>query len=454
MTETCVAACPAGLGAPQANGVCPRCGDEPYFDAEADKCVFRCPNYAPYIGLYSRVCKTCPENTPYWDGTNCVERCASASVKVGSQLVCAGFAGECGTRGICASCVEKDEKRPFWNGKNCVSCFRATDGKLPYFDNVFQKCTDDCPDVAPLIGAGYVCRPCPAGAPYWDYLECRSCATAFPNSREFWDPVFSECAVSCPAALAPVDGSKTCRTCAEIDPEKPHWDERAGECVRCPRGTYDTICRPCDEWQPETPVWDDVAGRCASCAAVYGAGRALWDPNRRECVSKCPAGLTADNQSSDYDPDATAWCKSCSDVNDGFPVWDAATGECVACPADKPNIWDNSFMNTKCAEPCPDEAPFWNGAACWRCERAWEGRANYYSPSAGQCVDACPEETPVRAETSMCMSCAEAHPGTDIRFWDQAAHACVAACPETHIGDICRRCESAASGRPYWNQTI
>lgn len=167
-------------------------------------------------------------------------------------------------------------------------------------------------------------------------------------------------------------------------------------------------------------------GRCASCRAVFGPGKALWDPNQRRCVSACPEAVLV---STDYpaadEEDSTGWCQSCERAHYGYPVWDAEAGECVACPAEAPNYWDNSLSNARCVPACPEDAPFWSGTECWTCEQAWTGSLMYYLPSSGECVDECPEDAPVRAGTQICMTCEEAHPGENKIYWDQISGACV-----------------------------
>ena len=82
-----------------------------------------------------------------------------------------------------------------------------------------------------------------------------------------------------------------------------------------------------------------------------------------------------------------------------------------------------------CVPDCPASTPFWSGVECWDCARAWAGTIKFYSPSAAQCVESCPEDAPVREGTTICMSCEEAHPNEDRTFWDQAAGKCVKECP-------------------------
>lgn len=327
MSKKCVSACPRGQ--PLSNGECPACEEGAYFDEIDNACRRDCRSFDAYY-TEVQVCKWCEGETPYWNGTGCAANCGTGTYHaVGHHFVCDDVELVCYWPGVCAACAEKDERRPYWNGEACVSCSRGTGGGEPYFDKVGGKCTDSCPEATPLIGAGYICRPCPAGAPYWDYLECKSCAGVFPGSRGYWSPFYNACVAACPAGLEPLDGSEKCRSCAEVYQDKPYWDPRAEECTACPRGTYGQICQPCDEWKPEMPVWDEENQRCASCAVVYGPGRAIWDPNSRMCVASCVVGDPLSSSGLEIDYDETTWCAKCEAVHDGYPVWDADAGKCV-----------------------------------------------------------------------------------------------------------------------------
>ena len=189
-----------------------------------------------------------------------------------------------------------------------MSCAEGTSGAAPYYDVALEVCATGCSDDAPIRGSDHVCRPCPEAAPYWNKESCVRCADAFPGTKEFWDPLFRECVAECPAGREAVDDLHICRTCAQVDSEKPYWDARNLKCVACLRGTSGDFCLACDEYDPNAPVWDAVHKRCASCTAAFGEERPIWDPNTRECVAACPAGTTLIEDANA----ATRWCQTCA----------------------------------------------------------------------------------------------------------------------------------------------
>lgn len=218
MVRKCVAACP--IGSALSNGVCPECGMSPVlllFDEASNKCVRQCPEVTPFFD--SRyVCSVCPDYQKFWDGKNCVWQCESDKYhQRGNLLVCDDLGDKCNRKDVCDYCVKQNERRPFWNGKKCVSCAIGTNNLDPYLDKVNMRCTSQCPDSEPLIGVGYICSPCPIGAPYWNYFECKSCAGTFSGTRDYWSSDQQTCVSACPKGLEPVDGSERCRTCAEVD---------------------------------------------------------------------------------------------------------------------------------------------------------------------------------------------------------------------------------------------
>lgn len=141
--------------------------------------------------------------------------------------------------------MTQNVRYPYWNGEHCVSCVagsHAENRNMPYLNAAHTACIDDCPDDTPYLSPDNVCEPCPVETPIWTTDMrlrggglCKSCEEIYVGTRPYWSPHAQACLPECPAALAPVDGSKICRTCAEVSPEKPHWDIDAEECVLCPR---------------------------------------------------------------------------------------------------------------------------------------------------------------------------------------------------------------------------
>ena len=254
-------------------------------------------------------------------------------------------ARNCTAHSVCADCANANQRYPYWDGAHCVSCAAGTHAQgrnRPYLDTAHMECVEECPEEAPLSNSDNVCEPCPAETPVWDnviwYLSvCRSCTEIYGDTRPYWSPLARTCLPTCPPELVPIDGSMTCRTCAEVNPDKPHWDIYAEECVLCPREAVGDICPSCYALEESLPVWDEETQSCRSCVDVFGAEKAIWNINTRQCVSACPAATPA------ADSSCGRVCPACTELYDNNPLWDPEAERCVRCPPETPS-WSGEYQ--------------------------------------------------------------------------------------------------------------
>jgi hypothetical protein len=152
---------------------------------------------------------------------------------------------------------------------------------------------------------------------------------------------------------------------------------------------------------------------------------------RYSTVGLCPSDL----------PYFNPGLKTCTVCADATPVYDTATRECTRCPAIKP-YWNG----IACVATCPSVLPFadTNNVCQLPCSPAspnWDGT---------QCTKVCPEDKPV-ASNGQCVTCQVATPLTP--YWNPSTKTCVAACPESIQGSVCKACYEIIQTplKPFWN---
>ena len=142
-------------------------------------------------------------------------------------------AAQCGTEpGVCVACAEQTAgKRPYWTGTECLSCSEGRHDGNPYFNPVLMLCVTWCPWNS-LETDDYICRFCPEEAPYYDkeFEMCRTCDEAFHGQKPYWDPMTWDCVPTCPDTRPTRKNTNVCKTCSEIDPERPYWNRLIQGC--------------------------------------------------------------------------------------------------------------------------------------------------------------------------------------------------------------------------------
>ena len=138
--------------------------------------------------------------------------------------------------------------------------------------------------------------------------------------------------------------------------------------------------------------------------------------------------------------------KTCTVCEDATPVYDAGTRQCTKCPAIKP-YWNG----IACVAACPSVLPFadTNNVCQLPCSPAspnWDGT---------QCTKVCPEDKPV-ASNGQCVTCqvATSTQNPPKPYWDPVTKSCVAGCPESRQGDVCKTCYDINPTTPFWNSSL
>ena len=99
-------------------------------------------------------------------------------------------------------------------------------------------CTSRCPNTAPVPDESNICRSCAEvdpSKPFWNDFECVPC-----SEGEFFDG--EKCVGERPSDKPFVDEHNICWACADVDVNKPRWYE--GKCQACPEGEYfsNSVC--------------------------------------------------------------------------------------------------------------------------------------------------------------------------------------------------------------------
>ncbi|MBQ3117229.1 MAG: hypothetical protein IJC11_02770 [Alphaproteobacteria bacterium] len=153
----CVSECPNDKPASDANNICQTCADidssTPIWDSKNQECV-ACAEGTEWNGEVCSV--SCPNDTPYWNGTECV------------------------------ACAMVDVSKPVWDSENkiCKAC-TTVDSTKPYWDADNQKCVTTCPNDKPAPNLDNVCKACPVQSPIWNGTACVTCETI--DSDTHWD---------------------------------------------------------------------------------------------------------------------------------------------------------------------------------------------------------------------------------------------------------------------------
>lgn len=281
------------------------------------------------------------------------------------------------------------------------------------------------------------CSPCPMGYSYGPNCMCvppgcqvRECASGyhFDPTPEICDCVSDSCeeppcsCEECPSNKVRVPTAEDPCNC-ECPSNLPTWDANTQLCVP----SCDKTCEGDEVLNITTcscacPLNKPISGAnhtCKACGDVCGSSVVLsW--NGSNCVGVCPKGLVwsaADND-----------CVSCYTLyGEERPLWVSGGKPGSGNSAGKVNGKITSTTDTLCqvssdgsCEPCPAEAPIWDGSKCIPCCKVKSATlTSKYGIGAvwdGQKCVPCWEADPTKPELVMsgdtceCKSCAEAHP--------------------------------------------
>ncbi|MBO7257823.1 MAG: hypothetical protein J6V11_02660, partial [Alphaproteobacteria bacterium] len=234
------------------------CAGDSFCHMTSHICI-SCP--APFEWVGGTQC-VCPSGTvPNADNTDCVECMSDTDCETlkgnlhwecnMDSNTCQCLSGLYEAKGVCV--CDNPNKTPDENG-NCICQLDQADCPMSDFTG-----TNDC-------------KCCPADTPKWDGLECRTCADV-DKTKPHYNPATNTCeeclmdehcknaqvcsadkkcvcemtqgdcpntdfnaaACMCCSAFTPVydSASETCKTCAEVDGEKPYYNSATHECVEC-----------------------------------------------------------------------------------------------------------------------------------------------------------------------------------------------------------------------------
>lgn len=240
--------------------------------------------------------------------------------------------------------------------------------------------------------------------------------------------------------------------CVACDVPPYEW---TGTACECPAGTVEKDGRTCVECLSDTDckadyycdtdinrctfckfpkIWQDNACMCpdgtveqnGKCVCVQADTELNEITGRCECIlseEKC-AGVNFNSEGCKCCPSSAPvyqnkQCRPCAQINADTPVWDSVRKQCVQCLQDSDCLSDKPLCNASnvCA-PCPDDKPFWNGAACVECLASGD----------------CPAGKPVCDLSSfVCTPCPIGYP-----LWDETQGKCVA-------------CDSTV---PFWSDKL
>lgn len=134
-------------------------------------------------------------------------------------------------------CVPKcPDEAPYFYRNKCISCIEYS--RDDYGNDIYwtgKRCDDSCPATAPVPDKNNFCRTCAEtdpSKPFWDGFSCLPCSQTLDG--EFFDG--QKCVEECLESYTIVNGTKLCKTCAELDTSKPLWQD--GECKACSDKPY------------------------------------------------------------------------------------------------------------------------------------------------------------------------------------------------------------------------
>ena len=469
-------------------GHCPT--NVPNWDAETGACTNGCDDInAPSFNVTTGECEACP-GSQQWD----MQRHACVCE---SNADCPGDKPYCGL-----SCMKCPYWMPVWNpnGENGPDCYECPE-ETPEYNKETGECVA-CPDDKPAFNYYTMkCEACPEGMDWYDDVQECYCAYETP----MWNDETEKCE-ACPAdtpafnmddwdcEACPDDTpawNASTRQCESCPTDKPSWNASTRQCEACPEDTpvWNASTRQCESCPTDKPVWNADTKQCEESPCeegyVYGyrkyasggrdSEKACWPCgyvyhdkpywNGSQCIA-CPSGMSRDEDytyGSSYDSVGYTCWDSCRWNNDTF--YNEETGECEACPDNKPK-WNSSIRRCEEAD-CPEgyvygyrqvswatqdsekacwpcgyvyrDKPYWNGSQCTTCpsdmkEVMDETYGSYGSGKYGyKCVRRCGDNAPVwNATNRKCEACP-----SDSPVWNATN----------------RQCEACPDNKPKWNSS-
>ncbi len=279
------------------------------------------------------------------------------------------------SRHVCVRCYEDSQcaHNQYCENNTCVTC---ESGVWNGTDCVECTADDDCADKTDTL----VCNT--------EEYRCVECLT-YSDCKNEERPQCDE-------------ASHTCKSCIDIDSEKPVWADT--QCVQCVNSTdcettlvcKENTCSPCeteDECQAKGENYHCSKDKtCIQCL-----DNQVWDDESKECVE-----CTTDDDCTDT-PDTpkcnttTNQCVECETNEDCFekdikkPVCNTEQGSCESCPTATPIWYNNTCVectaNAQCLERGKD--PYCNKET-YRCESCPDGGT--YEEEYNACVIHIPTE--------------------------------------------------------------
>ena len=210
-------------------GRCTRCGTEPKYISSNNTCI-KCYSFdttKPYWSTYSRECKACPGNKilTWWRTKGHFGSCLSCSLsnQFGTDSNGAYYGIDPGrgyiderkyfdrTTKRCKTCPDAT---PRWNGSQCVSCYTYNSSKpkwvtptqqQPFVDSYGNSFTTGfrcvaCPNATPrYYSSNNTCRAsgCPSNRPHWNHRTNR-CVACSSYGYYIWSTEYNTCITSGP----------------------------------------------------------------------------------------------------------------------------------------------------------------------------------------------------------------------------------------------------------------
>lgn len=331
--------CQADLGT---SAVCPV--DRPVWDDATLSCQL-CSSAHPFYDINIKSCRICTENE-IWDENT--RTCYNKSNY--SPVVCpSGF-----HYNIVLKHCEHDNGtivQPSNNTSTNQTTQNATGTsglcppETPYWDSADYVCAK-CPLGTPFFNeTTKKCEPCPVNTT-WNYLS-KVCVGQTHNcaSNQFWNTTSQQCDTITSCGSNEVFNKVTgkCEALQQsgqigvCPPSTPYWNEQNLYCEKCPLAT---------------PTWNESLKKCEACPA-----NSVFDVVTQTCKLNvtCPSGTIYNS--------TTGKCGNVSCPSDK-PAFNAAKGECEACPTGTTYNFEAKVCQAINQEGkssvCPKETPYWD----------------------------------------------------------------------------------------------
>ena len=191
MDNTCVRECDSYYILDELNKVCYKCKDKyqnkKYY--ENGDCVEKCSDYL-VVDNTNNLCINCSENLFFQDN-DCVSECSPGYKSIlhpnKACINCYKTYGTYEENGQCtSSCTENRINNPDIN--QCQFCRDFNKEKI-YYDNMTNKCVDECPEMYEKNKEKFICQNC---LNYYDKLK-RICVDKCPDGSQIREKMCEKC---------------------------------------------------------------------------------------------------------------------------------------------------------------------------------------------------------------------------------------------------------------------